>query len=99
MYKMNTLSRQIPLPAHPSQLSATNPIATTNPTRNSASLPTFVSRGQQASLEAQPTDSTQVRYYEKQPSQVRRFHILFKSDYHAWYIAYFSIRSLELQTK
>ena len=76
MYKMNTLSRQIPLPGHQSQLTATNLNVTTNPARNSASLPTFVSRGQQASLEAQPTDSSQVRYYERKPSQVRRFLIL-----------------------
>lgn len=82
MYKMNTFSRQIPLPAHPSQLSASN--VSTNATRNSASLPTFVSRGPQSNLEVQPIDSssTQVRYYEKQPSQVRTFHILFKSHSH-----------------
>jgi hypothetical protein len=82
MYKMNTFSRQIPLSAYPSQLSASN--ASTNPTRNSASLPTFISRGLQTNLEAQPIDSssTQVRYYERQPSQVRIFHILFKSNSH-----------------
>jgi len=80
---MNTFSRQIPLPAHPSQLTATN--ASTNATRNNSSVPTFVSRGLQTSLEAQPMDSssTQMRYYEKQPSLVRTFHILVKSDYHS----------------
>jgi hypothetical protein len=77
---MNTRLKQTPLPTPLS--SVTNSISDdiTYTSGDTSSLPTFVSRGLQTDLEPQPVNpsSTQIRYYEKQPSQVSRlFHILF----------------------
>jgi len=84
MYRMNTRLKQTPLPNQLSSLATTNSYNGTNLTHDNSYLPTFVSRGPQTNLETQPinSSSTQIRYYEKQQSQVRLFcifsiHILF----------------------
>ncbi len=70
MYRMNTLLKQTLLPNQLSSLATTNSYNGTNLTHDK-----FVSRGPQANLETQPinSSSTQIRYYEKQQSQVRLF--------------------------
>jgi hypothetical protein len=77
MYKMDTQSKQTPLPTQTSPLATNN--NNTKVTGENAPLPTFVSRGLQTDFEPLPTNpsSTQIRYYEKQPSQVRPFRTLF----------------------
>ncbi|CAF0793063.1 unnamed protein product [Adineta steineri] len=77
MYRMNTLIKETPLPIQSTVLATTSPIDSTIVTQTTSSsssspLRTFVSRGLQTDLVAQPIDpsSSQMRYYEKQQSQI-----------------------------
>ncbi len=89
---MDTHSKQTPLPNGPSR-NITNPANYV--IGDNSRPPTFVSRSLQTDFEVHPmnSSSTPVRYYEKQQSQVRIFHIFYKSHSHSLYIdcSYLSI--------